>query len=81
MECCIHTNLFSLIKREEDFFKYHFGTESFKRTLIGLDKDMVHLRSLYLKSLEKRNAKKDGGPKYTAEAKYTVYDYAIALQY
>ena len=40
---------------------------------------MVHLQSLYLKSLEKRNAKKDGGPKYTAEAKYIVYGYAIIL--
>ena len=53
--------------------------ESFKRTLLGVDKDMVHLRSLYLKSLEKRNAKKDRGLKYTAKAKCTVYGYAIAL--
>ena len=73
--------LFSLVEREEDFFNYPFGTESFKRTLIGLDKDMVHLRSLYLKSLEKRNAKKDGATKYTAKAKYIVYGYTIALQY
>ena len=42
---------------------------------------MVHLQSLYLKSLEKRNAKKDGGLKYTAEANYTVHGYAISLQY
>ena len=71
----------SLIECKEDFFKYPFGTESFKRTLIGLDKDIVHLRGLYLKSLQKRNEKKEEGPKYTAEAKYTVYGYAIAFQY
>ena len=35
--------IFSLVEHEEDFFKYPFGTESYKRTLIGLDKDMVHL--------------------------------------
>ena len=34
---------FSLVKREDDFLKYLFGTESYKRTLIRLDKDMVHL--------------------------------------
>ena len=62
-------------------FKYLFGTKSFKRTLLGMDNDMVHLRRLYLKSLEKRNAKKNGDPKYIVKAKYTVYGYAIALQY
>ena len=34
-----------------------------------------------MKSLEKRNAKKDGGTKYTVKAKYTVYGYALTLQY
>ena len=42
---------------------------------------MVHLRSLYMKAVEKIKAKKDGEAKYTIEAKYTVYGYAIALQY
>ena len=35
--------LFSLAECEKDFFKYSFGTESFKRILLGVDKDMVHL--------------------------------------
>ena len=35
----------------------------------------------YLKSLEKKNMKKDGHPKYTTEVKNTVYGYAIALQH
>ena len=34
-----------------------------------------------MKAIEKRKAKKVRDPKYTAEANYTVYDYAIALQY
>ena len=55
--------------------------ESFKRTLIRLDKDMIHLRGLYLKSLEKRNAKKEWRPKYITKAKYTMYGYAIVFQY
>ena len=46
-----------------------------------MDKDMVHLRSLYMKAIEKRKAKKDGEAKYTIEAKYTVYSDAISLQY
>ena len=37
--------LFSLVE-PEDFFKYLFGTESFKRTLLRGDKDVVHLRRL-----------------------------------
>ena len=55
--------------------------KSFQRTLLGVDKDIGHLQSLYMKAVEKRNAKKDGEAKYTTEAKYTIYGYAIALQY
>ena len=55
--------------------------ESFQRTLLGVDKDMVHLQSLYMKAVEKSKAKKAREAKYTPEAKYTVYGYAIALQY
>ena len=74
--------LFSLVEREEDFFfKYPFGTKSFKRTFLGVDKGVVHLRSLYIKAVEKGKANKDGEAKYTVEAKYTIYGYAIALQY
>ena len=72
--------LFSLVERE-DFFKCPFGRESFQRTLLGVDKHMVHLRSLYMKVVEKRKAKKVGEVKYNPEAKYTVYGYVIALQY
>ena len=35
--------LFSLVEREEDFFKDPFGRDSFHRTLLGVGKDMVHL--------------------------------------
>ena len=36
--------LFSLVEHEEDFFfKYPFSTESFKRTLLGVDKAMIYL--------------------------------------
>ena len=73
--------LFSLVEREKDFFKYPFGTKSFKRILLRLNKDMVYFRSLYMKAVEKRKTKKDGEAKYTVEAKYMVYGYAITLQY
>ena len=73
--------LFLLVECEEDFFKYPFGRESFQRTLIGVDKDMIHFRSLYMKAVEKIKAKKAGEAKYTLEAKYTVYGYVIILQY
>ena len=43
--------LFSLVERKDDFFKYPFDRESFQRTLLGLDKDMVLLRSLYMKAV------------------------------
>ena len=69
------------MEREENFFKYPFGRESFQRTFFRVDKNMVHLRSLYMKAVEKRKAKNAGEAKYTQEAKYTVYGYAIALQY
>ena len=39
----VETSLFSLVESKEDFFKYPFGKESFQRTLIGLDKDMIYL--------------------------------------
>ena len=42
---------------------------------------MIHFRSLYMKAVEKRKAKKAGEAKYTLEAKYTVYGYVIILQY
>ena len=58
-------SLFSLVKSEEDFFKYPFGMESFHMTLIGVDKDMVHLQSLYTKAVEKRKNKKVGETRYT----------------
>ena len=70
--------LFSLVESEEDFFKYPFGRESFQMTLLGVDKDMVHLRSLYIKSIKTRKMKKAGETKYTTEAKYTIYGYVIA---
>ena len=34
-----------------------------------------------MKAIEKSKAKKAGEEKYTLEAKYTIYGYAIALQY
>ena len=73
--------LFSLVEREDDFFKYPSGRESFQMILLGVDKDMVHIRSLYMKSVEKRKMKKVGETKYTLEVKYTVYGYVVALQY
>ena len=39
----VDMDLFSLVEREEDFFKYPFCMDSFQRTLLGVDKDMVHL--------------------------------------
>ena len=42
---------------------------------------MVHLQSLYMMAVENKKAKKVGEVKYTAKAKYTIYGYAIALQY
>ena len=35
--------LFSLVEREEDFFKYPFSKEPFQRTLLRVDKNMAHL--------------------------------------
>ena len=77
----VDISLFSLVKSEEYFFNFLFGRESFERIFLGLNKDMVHYRGLYLKALEKRKTKKDGEAKYTAETKYTVYGFAIVLQY
>ena len=42
---------------------------------------MVHLWSIYTKVVEKRKNKKVGETKYTLEVKYTIYNYALALQY
>ena len=77
----VDLSLFSLVESDEDFFNFPFGRESFERIFLGLNKDMVHNRGLYLKALEKRKTKKDGEAKYTAETKYTVYGFAIVLQY
>ena len=49
----VDMSLFSLVESKEDFFKYPFGKESFKKILIGLNKVMIHYRGLYLKVLEK----------------------------
>ena len=71
----VEMSLFSLVESEEDFFKYFFSREFFQRTLLRLDKDMVHLWSLYIKVVEKRKNKKAEETKYTPEAKYTIYSY------
>ena len=71
--------LFSLVEREKDFFKYLLVRSPLRGH--SLDWTRTGPPSNVLLSLEKRNVKKDGVPKYTTEAKYTVYSYGIALQY
>ena len=65
--------LLGLAESVDDFLKFPWGRESFKKTIAGFQKDMVKLRKNYLGQVEEK--------KKQPEAKYTVYGYAMALQY
>jgi Domain of unknown function (DUF1985) len=89
----IDFKMFHMVEKNEDkFLDYPWGKVSFRETLKGVNKDMKHLRNLYLqkkdkydKSMEdykkmskaeKKEAKRVNAP----EAQYTLYGLAIAFQ-
>ena len=43
------------------------------KTIVGLDKNMIHCRDKYEKAVKAK--------KKVVEVKYTVYEFAIAFQY
>ncbi|XP_062085260.1 uncharacterized protein LOC133791349 [Humulus lupulus] len=71
MKCFI--DVLSMVENEDDFFNYPWGRLSYEKTLFGLAKDMERLRNKYLKNVEQK--RKRPAPQYT------IYGYAIALQY
>ncbi|XP_062100086.1 uncharacterized protein LOC133805957 [Humulus lupulus] len=66
-------DVLSMVENEDDFFNYPWGRLSYEKTLFGLTKDMERLRNKYLKNVEQK--RKRPAPQYT------IYGYAIALQY
>ena len=60
------------------FLQYPWGKVSFRATLKGLDKDIAHLRTIYM---EKENERKKGKlDSSTVVPAYTLYGFALAFQ-
>ncbi|XP_047306458.1 enhancer of mRNA-decapping protein 4-like [Impatiens glandulifera] len=73
----INIKLLSMVENIDTFLQFPWGKLSFRATLKGLNRDLKHLRSIYLdkkEGMSKKNKDKN------VSVSYTVYGFALALQ-
>ncbi|XP_047307373.1 uncharacterized protein LOC124910736 [Impatiens glandulifera] len=70
----ISLRIFHMVEDMEMFLQFPWGKVSFRATLQGIDKDMKHLRELYL--AKKRSWEKKG----ICDVAYTLHGFALAFQ-